>query len=279
MTSQNKFISQIIKMALIEDKVTRDITTLSLADLNRIVLATVTAKESGIISGLDVFSKTFLAVDPTLQIVHPKGDGDRVKPGDTVAKLKGSITSILKAERTALNFMQRLCGIATTTNRYVKKLKGTSVKLLDTRKTTPGMRWLEKKAVRDGGGKNHRMDLEDMAMIKDNHIRMAGTIAAAVKRVRQQYPKKKIEVEVTSLKELKRIQDLDVDIIMLDNFSIPMIEEAVLMKPAGVKFEVSGNITLDNILEKALPGVDYISVGALTHSFKCLDLSLNIGDA
>lgn len=279
MPSQDKMVSQIIQMALAEDRVAHDVTTLSLADLNRTALATVVAKERGVISGLDVFSKTFITVDPGIQIVHPRGDGDTVHPGDILVKLKGSITSILKAERTALNFLQHLSGIATLTSRYVEKLKGTSVKLLDTRKTTPGMRWLEKKAVKDGGGKNHRMNLEDMAMIKDNHIRMAGSISAAVERVRQQYPEKRIEVEVASLKQLKEMSDIDVDIIMLDNFSVEMIGEAIHLKPAGVKFEVSGNITLDNILSKGIPGIDYISVGALTHSFKCLDLSLNIGDA
>jgi len=169
-----------------------------------------------------------------------------------------------------------LSGIAALTRKFVDKLKPYSASLLDTRKTTPGMRYLEKKAVRDGGGTNHRMNLEDMAMVKDNHIKMAGSISTAVQKIREKSPGKKIEVEVKNLKELEEALSMDVDIVMLDNFSTERLKEAVKINNHRLKLEVSGNVSLENIEEKAAAGIDFISVGALTHSFKSLDLSLNI---
>lgn len=267
---------QIIRLALSEDKVLEDITTNSLLEYDREVTARVTAKAEGIISGTGVFTDTFRIVDEGVSVEVLKGDGSHVKKGDVVLEIKGMESSILKAERTALNFIQRLSGIATLTGKFVEKLRPYNVTLLDTRKTTPGMRSMEKKAVKDGGGSNHRMDLEDMAMIKDNHITMAGSISKAVKKVREHFPVKRIEVEVKNLEELNEALTLDVDMIMLDNFNPSLLVEAVRLTDHRSKLEVSGNVTLENIEEKAAAGIDYISVGALTHSFKSLDLSLNI---
>jgi nicotinate-nucleotide pyrophosphorylase (carboxylating) len=175
-----------------------------------------------------------------------------------------------------LNFLQRLSGVATLTRQFVEELRPFAVELLDTRKTSPGMRYLEKKAVRHGGGRNHRMNLEDMAMVKDNHIAMAGGIAPAVQRVRAAYPGKKIEVEVKNIAELEEALDLGVDLVMLDNFPLDQARAAVAVNRGRARLEASGNVTLENIGEKAATGVDFISVGALTHSFRSLDLSLKI---
>lgn len=268
----------LINLALSEDKAWDDVTTDSLLDYDAQVTAGVAAKEDGIISGTGIFTAVFHTIDPQVNIKILKEDGSPVKKGDMVLEITGMESSILKAERTALNFLQRLSGIATLTHRYVEKLKPFQVKLLDTRKTTPGMRYLEKKAVKDGGGTNHRMNLEDMAMIKDNHITMAGSITNAVKKVREKFPDKKIEVEVKNLIELEEALALSpaIDMIMLDNFNPALLEEAVTLTNHRVKLEVSGNVNLENIQEKAAIGIDYISVGALTHSFKSLDLSLDI---
>lgn len=282
---EERLMQEIINLALTEDRVGDDVTTNSLKDYDNNVTATVIAKENGIISGIGVFITTFITVDPVISINVFKGDGSEVKKGDIVLEIKGMESSILKAERTALNFLQRLSGIATLTKKYVKKLKPFHTTLLDTRKTTPGMRYLEKKAVKDGGGSNHRMNLEDMAMVKDNHIEMAGTISNAVKKIREKFPGKKIEVEVKNLTELEEALSLDVDMIMLDNFNTGMLKEAVQVVKQSqnhhrAKLEISGNVDLENIAEKAAVGVDFISVGALTHSFKSLDLSLKIrGDS
>jgi nicotinate-nucleotide pyrophosphorylase (carboxylating) len=199
-----------------------------------------------------------------------------VLPGDLVLEITGRESSILKGERAALNFLQRLSGVATLTRCFMDKLQPYRTVLLDTRKTTPGMRYLEKKAVRDGGGSNHRLNLEDMAMIKDNHIAMAGGIRPAVERVRTACPGKKIEVEVKDIPELEAALALGVEMVMLDNFPPDQVCRAVALNRGRAKLEISGNVTLENIAEKAASGVDFISVGALTHSFRSLDLSLKI---
>ena len=273
---EEKLMRQIVELALWEDRVQQDVTTNALMEYDRKVTAAVIAKSEGVISGIEVFTAAFQMVDTEISARIFKGDGSAVKKGDTVLEMEGKESSILKAERTALNFLQRLSGIAALTRKFVDKLKPYSVSLLDTRKTTPGMRYLEKKAVRDGGGTNHRMNLEDMAMIKDNHIKMTGSISTAVQKIREKSPGKKIEVEVKNLKELKEALSMDVDIVMLDNFSTELLKEAVKINNHRVKLEVSGNVSLENIEEKAAAGIDFISVGALTHSFKSLDLSLNI---
>ncbi len=275
-TFEEKLLQEIVMLALWEDMVPKDDTTNSLMEYDRKVIAEVTAKEEGIISGIEAFTASFQAIFYEVSVRVFKGDGCAVKKGDIVLEVEGMESSILMVERTALNFLQHLSGIATLTRKFVDKLKPYSASLLDTRKTTPGMRYLEKKAVKDGGGSNHRMNLEDMAMVKDNHIKMAGTISKAVEKIREKFPGKKIEVEVKNLKELEEALSLDVDIIMLDNFSPGLLREAVKINNRRVKLEVSGNVTLENIEEKAAAGIDFISVGALTHSFKSLDLSLNI---
>jgi nicotinate-nucleotide pyrophosphorylase (carboxylating) len=267
---------EIIKLALSEDKINEDITTNSLLGYDKNVTAEVVSNSPGIISGIDVFKKTFEMVDQGIIINAIKKNGESVKKGEVVIRISGRESSILKAERTALNFLQRLSGISSLTRKYVDKIKSHRISLLDTRKTSPGMRTLEKEAVRHGGGKNHRMDLEEMAMVKDNHIKMAGTITNAVRCVREKYPGKKIEVEVKNLKEFNETISLHVDRIMLDNFKEDMIKEAVKLKKGGVEIEISGSVNLENIEKKAISGIDYISVGALTHSYQSLDLSLNI---
>ncbi len=269
-------LKKIVQLALAEDKVGEDVTTGSMLEFDRQVGADVLAKQPGIISGTAAFKKTFQQVDPEVTIRVFREDGAAVKAGEVVAQVEGRESSILKAERTALNFLQRLSGISTTTAQFVEKIKSSHTLILDTRKTTPGMRYLEKKAVRDGGGLNHRMNLEAMALVKDNHIKMAGSISRAVRSIRAKFPQKKIEVEVKDLPEFKEAMDLKIDCIMLDNFSIDMIRKAVELNDNKIKLEVSGNVTLDNVEEKVQTGIDFISVGALTHSFKSLDLSLEI---
>jgi nicotinate-nucleotide pyrophosphorylase (carboxylating) len=273
---ENRVLKKIVRLALEEDRVTRDVTTGSLRGYDRVVEAVIIAKDEGVISGVAACRETFRMVDSGIRLMVLKSDGDAASPDEVVIRLDGRESSILKAERTALNFLQRLSGVATATRKYVNRVKSSGIVLLDTRKTTPGMRYLEKKAVRDGGGNNHRMNLEEMALIKDNHIRMAGTIGNAVRAVKKRYPGKKIEVEVKDLGELKEALSMNIDMIMLDNFTSEMVGQAVILKRAGVQFEVSGNINLENIESRLHPGIDFISVGALTHSFKSMDLSLEI---
>ena len=269
-------LKKIILLALAEDRVEADVTTTSLLAFDGPARAEVRAKAVGVISGTGVFEKTMQAVDSALQITVAKVDGSFVLPGDLVLEVKGMESSILKGERAALNFLQRLSGIATLTRQFVEKLKPYRAVLLDTRKTTPGMRYLEKKAVRDGGGQNHRLNLEDMAMVKDNHIEMADGIAAAVAAVRHAFPGKKIEVEVKNIPECEAALALGVEMIMLDNFPLDQVCQAVALNRGRAKLEISGNVTLENIAAKAATGVDFISAGALTHSFHSLDLSLKI---
>lgn len=236
-------------------------------------------KEEGIISGLRVAREVFRVADPSLQVEVLLSDGDRVKYGDIALTVAGRVHPILRAERIVLNIMQRMSGIATATAKYTELISDTRSRITDTRKTTPGMRVLEKEAVRTGGGVNHRMGLYDMIMLKDNHIDYAGGIAAAIERTRE-YLKKhflnlKIEVEARSLKEVREILDADgVDRIMLDNFTIPDTKEAVALIAGRTETESSGGITLANVRDYALCGVDFISIGALTHHIKSLDMSL-----
>jgi nicotinate-nucleotide pyrophosphorylase (carboxylating) len=276
MNLERACLKKIILLALAEDRVEADVTTNSLLAYDGPARAEVRAKGAGVISGTGVFAKTMQAVDPSLQITIARADGSSVLPGDLVLEVQGKESSILKGERTALNFLQRLSGVATLTRAFMEKLRPYRTKLLDTRKTTPGLRYLEKKAVRDGGGSNHRLNLEDMAIVKDNHIEMAGSLAAAVTAVRHAFPGEKIEVEVKNIPECEAALALGVEMIMLDNFTLDQIRRAVALNCGRAKLEVSGNVTLENIAEKAASGVDFISVGALTHSFQSLDLSLNI---
>ena len=236
-------------------------------------------KEEGILSGLHVAREVFLTIDPSLDIELLLDDGQRVIYGDVALTVEGSAHAILRAERLVLNIMQRMSGIATVTAEYVEKVSGTGARITDTRKTTPGMRALEKEAVRTGGGVNHRMGLYDMIMLKDNHIDYAGGIAAAVQRTREYLTGKglslKIEVEARSIGEVREILAAGgADRIMLDNFSIPDTREAVALIGNRAETESSGGITLTNVRDYALCGVNFISLGALTHHIKSLDMSL-----
>lgn len=236
-------------------------------------------KEEGIISGLRVAQQVFTVADPSLQVEVLLSDGDRVKYGDIALTVAGRVHPILRAERIVLNLMQRMSGIATATAHYTEMIKDTRARITDTRKTTPGMRALEKEAVRTGGGVNHRMGLYDMIMLKDNHIDYAGGISTAIERTRE-YLKKhfltlKIEVEARNINEVREILDAGgVDRIMLDNFTIPDTKEAVALIAGRTETESSGGITLANVRDYALCGVDFISIGALTHHIKSLDMSL-----
>ncbi len=276
MELERECLIKIVRLALEEDRVRDDVTTSSLAGMDGPARAEVRAKEAGVISGVEPFLQTLHEVDAGLEVDVFLGDGCAVQAGDLVLEVNGRESSILRAERTALNFLQRLSGVATLTRRFVDALKPYRAVLLDTRKTTPGMRYLEKNAVRHGGGRNHRMNLEDMAMVKDNHIAMAGGITAAVELVRAAFPRKAIEVEVKDVAGLQEALALGVEMVMLDNFPLDRVVEAVRVNQGRARLEVSGNVTLENIAEKAATGVDFVSVGALTHSFRSLDLSLEI---
>lgn len=268
------FLDEIIRRSLEEDLGSGDITTKYLDLEPTIATAFMIAKAEGVIAGAEIAKMVFKTVDPDLKITLYRKDGDSVVKGDEIMRIEGKPSSILQGERTALNFLQRLSGIATKTNRMVKLIEGTKTKLLDTRKTTPLLRSLEKHAVRIGGGFNHRSGLFDMILIKENHIRAAGGITSAINRVKQHNTTYRIEVEVTNAEEVKEAFTAGVDRIMLDNMSLKEIRAAVKAYGKKVEFEVSGGITEDNILAYARTGVDFISSGALTHSYQSLDISL-----
>lgn len=268
------FLDEIIRRSLEEDLGSGDITTKYLDLEPTISTAFMIAKAEGVIAGAEIAKMVFKTVDPDLKITLYRKDGDSVVKGDEIMRIEGKPSSILQGERTALNFLQRLSGIATKTNRMVKLIEGTKTKLLDTRKTTPLLRSLEKHAVRIGGGFNHRAGLFDMILIKENHIRAAGGITSAINRVKQHNTTYRIEVEVTNAEEVKEAFTAGVDRIMLDNMSLKEIRAAVKAYGKKVEFEVSGGITEDNILAYARTGVDFISSGALTHSYQSLDISL-----
>lgn len=272
-------LDELIRMALQEDIGDGDHSTLACIPADAEGSAKMVAKQDGILCGAEVGKRVFQFVDKTLNVTILKKDGDAVAKGDVVMLVEGHSGSILTAERTALNFMQRLSGIATETHRMVSMLKGLNTKLLDTRKTTPNMRLLEKYAVACGGGTNHRIGLYDMIMLKDNHIDFAGGIEAAIDRTRNYLKEKnkdlRIEIEVRNLDELQRVLDHGgVDRIMLDNFDIPTLREAVKRIDHRFETEASGGITDQTLRPYAETGVDFISVGALTHHIKSLDLSL-----
>lgn len=272
-------IDELIRMALREDVGDGDHSTLACIPPQAQGTARMVAKQDGVICGMEVGEKVFHLVDPALQVEALVKDGDTVHKGDEVMRVTGSSASILTAERTVLNYMQRLSGVATQTRHMVSLLEGLSTQLLDTRKTTPNMRLLEKYAVHCGGGTNHRIGLYDMIMLKDNHIDFAGGIEAAIDRTHDYLSRTgrqlRIEIEVRSLDELDRVlQHGGVDRIMLDNFDIPTLREAVRRIDHRYETEASGGITEETLRSYAETGVDFISVGALTHHIKSLDLSL-----
>ncbi|MCK9330718.1 MAG: carboxylating nicotinate-nucleotide diphosphorylase [Candidatus Cloacimonetes bacterium] len=267
-------VKEIIELALQEDIGTGDITTdyLELPKKNK--SAYLIAKQAGVLCGLQIAFDAFKIVDESVKCIAYRKDGDMLKIGETFAKVEGYSSSILKGERVALNFLQRLSGIATLTKSFVDNISPFPAKLLDTRKTTPLLRQLEKYAVKTGGAYNHRFGLYDMIMIKENHIHAAGSISQAVKSLKKQNATYRIEVEVTNLEELEEAVNAKVDRVMLDNMSIELMREAVQKYSGKVELEASGNVTLETIHKIASTGVDYISSGALTHSYKSLDISL-----
>jgi nicotinate-nucleotide pyrophosphorylase (carboxylating) len=273
-------IKKLIDLGIEEDINTGDVTTDSIIPATMNAVATMTAKQEGVISGLEIVKMVYDYFQKDVVFTAYFKDGDSVKKGDVILKIEATYPTLLRGERLSLNIFQRMCGIATETARYVKELVGTSTELLDTRKTAPGLRVLDKMAVKHGGGTNHRMGLYDMAMIKDNHIKMAGGITKAVEQVRANItPEIKIEVETTNLDEVKEAIAAGADIIMLDNMDNATMTEAVeIIKAAdkGIKTEASGNMNIPRLKEVAATGVDFISVGALTHTVKAMDISMNI---
>jgi nicotinate-nucleotide pyrophosphorylase (carboxylating) len=285
MNELNSFtLRRIIKRALEEDIGSGDVTTEAICEPDQMGRAVIRTKEPCVIAGVVVAQLVFEMLDSQIEFTPRVRDGERLSAHQTVAEISGRLRAILMGERTALNFLQRLSGIATMTARYVEAVQDFSVKILDTRKTAPGLRILDKYAVRVGGGQNHRLGLFDGVLIKTNHIRAAGGIAKAVERARRLAPTTlKIEVEVKNLTELQEALAAGADIIMLDNMSLEEMRQAVQLVKAsgrgwerGPLLEASGGVTLENVREIAATGVDFISVGALTHSVKAIDMHLEV---
>ena len=278
MKTRDELIDDLLTLAFAEDVGDGDATTLSTIPAEEQGRQKLIIKEAGILAGVDIARKVFEKFDPSLKMTIYIQDGAHVNPGDVAFEVEGSVRSLLQTERTMLNIMQRMSGVATMTDRYQKRLEGLHTKVLDTRKTTPGMRMLEKEAVRLGGGTNHRIGLFDMILIKDNHIDFAGGIEKAVERAknycRENRKDLRIEVEVRGLDDIRRVLEIGgVDRIMFDNFTPELTCEAVALVGGKTETESSGGITLDNLRAYGEAGVDFISVGALTHSVKGLDMS------
>ena len=278
MKTKEQLIDELIDLAFAEDIGDGDHTTLCCIPDTAMGKSKLLIKESGILAGVEIARKIFHRFDPDLKMTVYIEDGTAVKPGDVAFAVEGRVQSLLQTERLMLNVMQRMSGIATMTHRYVKNLEGLHTRILDTRKTTPGMRMLEKEAVKIGGGVNHRIGLFDMILLKDNHVDFAGGIENAISRCRDYLKAKgkdlKIEIEVRNLDELKEVmREGGVDRIMLDNFSPELTKEAVKIVGGKYEIESSGGITFDTIRDYAESGVDFVSVGALTHSVKGLDMS------
>ena len=280
----NELIDRLIDLAFAEDIGDGDHTTLSCIPATAMGKSKLLIKEAGVLAGIEIAKEIFHRFDPTMKVEVFINDGAEVKPGDVAMIVEGKIQSLLQTERLMLNVMQRMSGIATMTRKYVKQLEGTKTRVLDTRKTTPGMRMLEKEAVKIGGGTNHRIGLFDMILLKDNHIDFAGGIENAISRCHEYLKAKgkdlKIEIEVRNFDELKRVLDFGgVDRIMLDNFTPEETKKAVEMIGGRYEIESSGGITFDTIRDYAECGVDFVSVGALTHSVKGLDMSFKAADS
>lgn len=269
-------IVELINRAFEEDIGSGDVTTNAIVGSDQKAKAVWLSKENGIVAGLDVAEKIFRKLDPQTKWKPDFAEGDRVEEGVVITEIEGACRAILTAERLALNIVQRMSGIATMTRKLVDAVAGYSAKILDTRKTVPGLRLLDKFAVAAGGGTNHRMGLYDLAIIKDNHIVAAGSIDEATKRVREYNPDIRIEVETTNMKQINEALAADADIIMLDNMSIEQMKEAVKVIGDRAKTEASGNIRQNTVRNVAATGVDFISVGALTHSVTAFDISQQI---
>lgn len=269
-------VRNILRLALEEDIGNFDLTTTLLIPDGQKSRALVVAKASFIVAGLPFAREVFDIIEPETELKIFYNDGARVRKSDIIAEVYGSTRTLLSCERVSLNILQRLSGIATTTNSFVQKVKDLDVKIVDTRKTTPGLRFMEKYAVRVGGGGNHRFGLYDGILIKDNHVEAAGSITNAVEAARKAHHLSKIEVEIESLNDLKEALKAGVDVVMLDNMSIEDMKQAVAMAKGKVITEASGNITLDKVRAIAETGVDIISIGALTHSAPAADISMKI---
>jgi nicotinate-nucleotide pyrophosphorylase (carboxylating) len=281
MPSNKLQIEEIIDRALAEDLIKGDVTTEALIAGDRRGTGFIVAKKEGILAGINVAKQVFHRVDPELEVELLLEDGAGVKPGSKVANVSGRVAGILAAERVALNFLQRLSGIASETNRYVEAVKGLPVRIMDTRKTTPGLRVLEKYAVKVGGGENHRMSLGDGILIKDNHLAALRSQGLNVKQIvakaRQNSPQRlPVEVEVGTVSEALEAVEAGADIVMLDNMNLENMRKAVKSIHGRALVEASGGITLDNVRSVAETGVDFISIGALTHSVRALDISLEL---
>lgn len=273
----NWHVQDLIKRALQEDIGHQDITTENLIDAEQRSRGIFLAKSAGIIAGIAVAEQVFRTLDEDIEFTVVINDGEEAAPGDVIAIVEGRTRTLLMGERTALNFMQRLSGIATRTRRMVDLIRYEKAEIVDTRKTTPGLRWLEKYAVRVGGARNHRFGLYDGAMIKDNHIKAAGGIQKAISTLRARIPHTiKIEVEVENLEQLQEALEARADIIMLDNMDVDTMRQAVEITSGRALLEASGGITEDTLVEAARTGVDFISIGALTHSAGSLDISFNL---
>jgi nicotinate-nucleotide pyrophosphorylase (carboxylating) len=271
----DRIMDAAIDAALREDMPDGDITSDSVIAAGSRSEAFFLAKEDGVLAGLPVASRVFEKLDPSIIFIERFREGSVFHQSDKLARVKGPTIALLKGERTALNFLQRLCGVATATRRFVEAVAGTKTRILDTRKTTPGLRLLEKYAVRTAGGSNHRMSLSDMVLIKDNHLRRVGSVSEAVRKARAAVkPGIRIEVEAASLLQVREALASGADMIMLDNMPLEQMRQAVAIAAGRVPLEASGNMTLDRVRAVAETGVDYISVGALTHSAKAIDISL-----
>jgi nicotinate-nucleotide pyrophosphorylase (carboxylating) len=272
-----------IAIALQEDIGEGDITTESFVDAGTVVSAKIVAREKAIVAGANIAAEVFHRVDGATRVQVICVDGSEIGAGGTIIEIRGLAWSILKAERVALNFLQRLCGIATLTRQFVDAVGEHPAKILDTRKTTPGLRALEKAAVVAGGGQNHRFGLYDMVLVKDNHLLTnAGTkaLAETIRLIREKRPDVRIEVEADNLDQVRAFVEMrDIDLVLLDNMKPAQIREAIALGKNRVKFEASGGVTLKNVRRIAATGVDYISVGALTHSARAIDLSLELTHA
>jgi len=263
-----------VEHALAEDIRTGDVTTNSIIPAQATLEGQIISKQSGIVAGLFIAQAAFQMLDKRVSLTSRVNDGERIEADRVLAEVKGTARAILSAERTALNFLGRTSGIATLTRQFVEEVRHTKTKILDTRKTAPNLRACDRLAVRLGGGENHRMGLYEMILIKDNHIDFAGSITEAVSRARKHRKGLEIEVEARSLKDVEECLDLGVTWIMLDNMSHEETRQAVMLNNGRAKLETSGNVTLANVRQIADTGVDYISVGALTHSFRNFDVSL-----
>jgi nicotinate-nucleotide pyrophosphorylase (carboxylating) len=273
------FLDRLIALALEEDLgAAGDVTTSALVPEDALGRAELIAKEDLVLSGLQAFARVFQHVDPEVRVERLVDDGEEVRAPRAVAELRGRLRSLLIGERTALNLIQRTCGIATFARRAAERVKGTGLKVLDTRKTSPGMRALAKQAVRDGGAHNHRFGLFDGVLIKDNHLAaVGGSVREALRRAKERSPRLvKIEIEVTSLEQLDEVLAEGADLVMLDNMSDDQIREAVRRAAGRVQIEISGGVTLERLSTLARIGADFVSVGALTHAARAMDLSLEI---